>query len=148
MHSFVLQPIGIVRSSLKRRDEAPAQGFEGAPDAWLEILPDFRQGLEGIQAGRWLLVLTWLHLAERDTLIVHPRGDPRNPLRGVFSTCSPDRPNPIGLHLVQVRQVAVGGLLLVGPLEAVDGTPILDIKPHIEGFSDSAHAGSAQRQTT
>ena len=125
-----------MRSSLRRREDAPAQGPEGAPDAWLEILPAFLEGLEGIAAGRSLILLTWLHLAERDVLSVHPRGDPQNLLQGVFATRSPDRPNPIGLHLVQVRQVASGGRLLVGPLEALDGTPILDIKPCIKRFGD------------
>lgn len=128
MKRMLLRPIGRVRSSLTRREEAPSQSSEGAPDAWLEILPGFLEGLEGIEVGQRLVLLTWLHLAERDMLSVHPRGDLNNPLRGVFATRSPDRPNPIGLHCVLVRQVAPGGRLLVGPLEALDGTPILDIK--------------------
>ena len=104
------------------------QGDEGAPEAWLEFTPQFAPGLMGIQAGDDLLVLTWLHLAERDVLQVHPRGDPNRPLTGVFATRSPDRPNPVGLHRVTVLEAA-GQKLRVAPLEAIDGTPLVDIKP-------------------
>lgn len=104
------------------------QGDEGAPEAWLEISPQAAPGLMGIMAGDELIVLTWLHLAERDVLQVHPRGDPDRPLTGVFATRSPDRPNPLGLHRVTVLQVGEQRLR-VAPLEAIDGTPIVDIKP-------------------
>lgn len=125
----VLRPIGLVRSILLRRAEAPKQGHEGAPDATLEIEPAFRRGLDGIEAGQDILVLTWLHEAQRDTLAVHPRDDPAHPLTGVFATRSPDRPNPIGLHRVRVLAVNGDGTLRVQGLEAIDGTPVIDIKP-------------------
>jgi len=123
------RPIGIVRSALKRRDEAPRQGREGAPDAWLEIAPAFREGLEGISPGAEVLLLTWFHLASRETLKVYPRRNLNLPLCGVFATRSPDRPNPIGLHRVTVLEVDPLRGLRVAPLEALDGTPLLDIKP-------------------
>ena len=104
------------------------QGDEGAPEAWLELTPSAVPGLLGIKAGNELIVLTWLHRAERDVLQVHPRGDINRPLAGVFATRSPDRPNPVGLHRVSVLEV-VAGKLRVAPLEAIDGTPIVDIKP-------------------
>jgi tRNA-Thr(GGU) m(6)t(6)A37 methyltransferase TsaA len=120
--------IGRVESPLAERAEAPLQGHEGAPDAWLVFEPWAADGLDGIAEGDELLVLTWLDRANRDTLRVHPRGDPSNPEQGVFNTRSPDRPNPIGLHTVEV--VAIDGLRFrVRPLEALDGTPILDVKP-------------------
>ena len=106
----------------------PRQGSEGAPDAWLEVQPWAADALRGLAVGDELLVITWLHQARRDVLQVHPRGDPRNPLAGVFGTRSPDRPNPLGLHPVVLR--AIEGLrLLIGPIEAIDGTPVLDVKP-------------------
>ena len=126
--AFELRPIGIVRSVLTSRREAPKQGSEGAPDAWIDVNPSMIPGLMGIAPGDELIVITWLHQGERETLQVRPRRDPRNPLTGVFATRSPDRPNPIGLHPVVVRSVAAGRLQ-VGPLEAVDGTPVIDIKP-------------------
>jgi len=104
------------------------QGDEGAPEAWLELMPQAAPGLMGIQAGDELILLTWFHLAQRDVLQVHPRGDLNRPLTGVFATRSPDRPNPVGLHRVLVLEVAVQKLR-VSPLEAIDGTPIVDIKP-------------------
>jgi tRNA-Thr(GGU) m(6)t(6)A37 methyltransferase TsaA len=123
-----LNAIGRVESPLAERAEAPLQGHEGAPDAWLVFEPWAADGLDGIAEGDELLVLTWLDRANRDTLRVHPRGDPSNPEQGVFNTRSPDRPNPIGLHTVEV--VAIDGLRFrVRPLEALDGTPILDVKP-------------------
>jgi tRNA-Thr(GGU) m(6)t(6)A37 methyltransferase TsaA len=125
---YEVQPIGIVHSELRRREDAPMQGDEGAPEAWLELTPLALPGLTGIQPGDQLLVLTWLHLAQRDVLQVHPRGDLNRPLTGVFATRSPDRPNPIGLHRVSVLDVREQRLR-VSPLEAIDGTPILDIKP-------------------
>jgi len=104
------------------------QGEEGAPNAWLELTAQAAQGLMGINVGDDLLVLTWLHLAQRDVLQVHPRGDITRPLTGVFATRSPDRPNPVGLHHVSVLEI-MENKLRVAPLEAIDGTPIIDIKP-------------------
>ena len=101
---------------------------EGAPNARLELLPAFSAGLDRIQPGDDLIVITWLHLARRDVLKVHPRSDPNNPLTGVFLTRSPDRPNPLGLHRVKVLEKRADSLL-IGPIEAVDGTPVVDIKP-------------------
>jgi tRNA-Thr(GGU) m(6)t(6)A37 methyltransferase TsaA len=126
--TYTLNPIGVVRSPLTRREDAPMQGREGAPDAWLEVSAAVADALAGIAAGDEIIVLTWLHLAERDVLRVHPRGDQSVPQRGVFATRSPDRPNPLGLHRVTVREVA-GNRLKVGPIEAIDGTPVVDIKP-------------------
>jgi tRNA-Thr(GGU) m(6)t(6)A37 methyltransferase TsaA len=131
---FSIQPIGFVRSSLISLEEAPMQGDEGAPDAWLELTSQVAQGVVGIKVGDELILLTWLHLAERDVLQVHPRGDLNRPLTGVFATRSPDRPNPIGLHRVSVLEVEERGLH-VAPLEAIDGTPILDIKPVLAGVA-------------
>jgi len=128
--TYTIEPIGFVHSRLRQLEEAPMQGDEGAPDAWLELTPSAAPGLVGIKAGDELIVLTWLHLAERDVLQVHPRGDLNRPLTGVFATRSPDRPNPVGLHRVSVREVVdAERKLRVAPLEAIDGTPIVDIKP-------------------
>ena len=129
---YSIEPVGHVHSTLTNLDDAPMQGDEGAPDAWLELSPEVAQGLIGINPGDELLVLTWLHLAERDVLQVHPRGDLNRPLTGVFATRSPDRPNPIGLHRVSVLEIAERRLR-VAPLEAIDGTPIIDIKPVLSG---------------
>jgi tRNA-Thr(GGU) m(6)t(6)A37 methyltransferase TsaA len=129
---YTIEPIGVVHSELTRLEDAPMQGDEGAPEAWLELTPLVAQGLAGIQAGDELIVLTWLHLAERDVLQVHPRGDINRPLTGVFATRSPDRPNPIGLHRVSVLEVGKHKLR-VAPLEVIDGTPIVDIKPVLAG---------------
>jgi tRNA-Thr(GGU) m(6)t(6)A37 methyltransferase TsaA len=126
--AFTIEPIGVIRSSLKRLEDAPMQGDEGAPEAWLELTASAAPGLMGIRAGDELIVLTWLHLTQRDVLQVHPRGDINRPLTGVFATRSPDRPNPVGLHRVTVLGVD-GRKLRVAPLEAIDGTPIVDIKP-------------------
>ncbi len=126
---YVLRPVGHVRSPLLSREQCPKQGREGAPDAWLEIDPAFADALDGIEAGSEILVLTWLHQGRRDVLKVNPRGDLARPPRGVFSTRSPDRPNPIGLHRVEVMEVGGPTRLRVRPLEAMDGTPIVDIKP-------------------
>ena len=126
--SLQLTPIGVVESPLTDMDAAPKQGDEGAPEAWLVFQAAVIEGLEGIQAGDEVILLTWLDRARRDVLSVHPRGDVTNPLQGVFNTRSPDRPNPIGLHLVQI--VAIDGpRVAVRNLEALDGTPILDVKP-------------------
>jgi tRNA-Thr(GGU) m(6)t(6)A37 methyltransferase TsaA len=122
-----LHSIGVVRSPLRTRAEAPRQGGEGAPDARILLEPSYADALQGIRAGDELVVVTWLHEADRSVLQVHPRDDPSRPLTGVFATRSSDRPNPLGLHRVTVR--AVEGLeLVVGPLEAIDGTPVVDLK--------------------
>src|SRR5215213_7151186 len=133
---FTVEPIGVIRSTLTRLVDAPMQGDEGAPEAWLELTPQIAPGLAGIKAGDELILLTWLHLAQRDVLQVHPRGDLNRPLTGVFATRSPDRPNPIGLHRVSVLEVAEQ-MLRVAPLEAIDGTPIVDIKPVLAGNNPS-----------
>ncbi len=125
-----LRPIGVIRSDLKERSGAPKQGDEGAPDAWLEVYPWATDALHLVAAGDRLIVITWLHRARRDVYRVHPRSNPRNPLTGVFATRSPDRPNPLGLHPVVVRSIE-GHRLLVGPIEAIDGTPVVDIKPEL-----------------
>jgi tRNA-Thr(GGU) m(6)t(6)A37 methyltransferase TsaA len=123
-----LRPVGVIRSTLKSRHNAPKQGSEGAPDAWLEVRPWAANGLHRLEAGDEIIVITWFHRARRDVLQVHPRSDPRNPLTGVFATRSPDRPNPLGLHPVVVRAID-GRRLRIGPIEAIDGTPVVDIKP-------------------
>jgi tRNA-Thr(GGU) m(6)t(6)A37 methyltransferase TsaA len=130
MADFPVTPIGRVESPLTDPAEAPKQGFEGAPDAWIVFEPHVLDALDGIHAGDRVIVLTWLDRARRDTLRVHPRDDPSNPLRGVFSTRSADRPNPIGLHEVEVLSIE-GDRVRVRHLEAVDGTPVVDLKPVI-----------------
>jgi tRNA-Thr(GGU) m(6)t(6)A37 methyltransferase TsaA len=122
-----LRSIGTIRSALRDPADAPRQGSEGAPDAWLEVEPAFARALTGIAPGDDVLVITWLHRADRDVLETHPRNDPATPLTGVFATRSPDRPNPLGLHRVTVRDVA-GTRLRIGPIEAIDGTPVVDVK--------------------
>ena len=128
MMIYTIEPIGYVRSELINLEDAPMQGDEGAPEAWLELTHQASLGLAGVKVGDELILLTWLHLAERDVLQVHPRGDLNRPLTGVFLTRSPDRPNPIGIHRVSVLEV-INDKLRVEPLEAIDGTPIVDIKP-------------------
>ena len=134
--NYTIEPIGVVRSELTRLEEAPMQGDEGASEAWLELTPSAARGLIGIKAGDKLILLTWLHLAQRDVLQVHPRGDINRPLTGVFATRSPDRPNPVGLHRVSVLEV-MDQKLRVSPLEAINGTPIVDIKPVLTGSDPS-----------
>jgi tRNA-Thr(GGU) m(6)t(6)A37 methyltransferase TsaA len=124
---YLIHPIGHIRSTLRALDEAPRQGSEGAPDAWLEVNPTFARGLSRIARGDEVIVVTWLHRADRDVLEVHPRDDPEIPLTGVFATRSPDRPNPLGLHRVTVREIS-GTRLRIGPIEAIDGTPVVDVK--------------------
>ena len=127
-----LVAVGRVESPLRDRDAAPKQGDEGAPDAWLVFHDEVAGAARDLQPGDDLLVLTWLHEADRDVLRVHPRSDPSRAEQGVFSTRSPDRPNPIGLHRVEV--VAVEDTrVLVRHLEAIDGTPIVDVKPVLKG---------------
>ncbi|HEX2393667.1 MAG TPA: tRNA (N6-threonylcarbamoyladenosine(37)-N6)-methyltransferase TrmO [Solirubrobacterales bacterium] len=127
-HSIELRAIGHVVSPLRELAQAPKQGDEGAPEAWLEIEPELAAGLRDLRAGQQVLVFTWLDRARRDLVAVHPRGDAARPEQGVFSTRSPDRPNPIGLHRVRILAME-GTRLRVADLEAIDGTPVLDLKP-------------------
>lgn len=128
MTAYELRPVGHVESALSDRAAAPRQPDEGAPDAWLVIDEEYAAALAGVAPGDDVVVLTWLDRADRETLTVHPRGDTARPVAGVFATRSPDRPNPIGLHDVHVLEV-VGTRVHVRALEALDGTPILDLKP-------------------
>lgn len=125
--AFTLIPIGYVRSTLDDLAAAPRQGVEGAPDAWIELDPQYAEGLKGLSSGDEIIVLAWFHRADRTKLAIHPRGEHDRPLTGVFATRSPHRPNPIGLHRVTVREIA-DTRLRVGPIEAIDGTPVVDIK--------------------
>jgi len=127
MNSYSLEPVGFIRSTVKGRQDAPRQGPEGAPDAWLEIEPQSAVALLGMEVGHELIAITWLHQARRDILKGRPRNDPSRPLTGVFYTRSPARPNPLGLHPVTVRAIE-GTRLKVGPIEAFNGTPVVDIK--------------------
>jgi tRNA-Thr(GGU) m(6)t(6)A37 methyltransferase TsaA len=128
MSSFEIKAIGKVASSLKTLDAAPRQADEGAPEAWLVFEPAVVEGLRNLQPGDELILITWLDRARRDVLSVHPRGDKSRPPEGVFSTRSPHRPNPLGLHEVTVTAVE-GARVCVRSLEAIDGTPIVDVKP-------------------
>jgi|SRR5690349_8313928 tRNA-Thr(GGU) m(6)t(6)A37 methyltransferase TsaA len=129
---ITLHPVGVVRSPLTDRADAPKQGPEGSPDAWVEFDDNYRPALASIAAGDEIILLTWFHRADREVQQVHPRSDPANPLTGVFSTRSPDRPNPIGLHPVRVAEVD-GARLRVHDLEALDGTPVVDVKSREAG---------------
>jgi len=137
MQAISLTPIGHVRSALVNRQDAPKQGFEGSPLATIHILPIYRKAIEDVRAGDHLIVLTWLDRADRSVLSVHPRDDPKNPITGVFSTRSPDRPNPIGLHRVKVVSLRDSLILEVADLEALDFTPVLDLKPALTGVFDA-----------
>jgi tRNA-Thr(GGU) m(6)t(6)A37 methyltransferase TsaA len=138
MNSYTLEPVGFICSTIKGREEAPRQGPEGAPDAWLEIEPQFADALLGMEVGHELIVITWLHQADRSVLQNHPRSDKSRPLTGVFYTRSPARPNPLGLHPVTVREIdppsregsgATNAIRVkIGPIEVFDGTPVVDIK--------------------
>ncbi len=129
---FVLRPIGRVESPLQRPEDAPKQGTEGGPEAWVVLEGDVEAAASDLRAGDEIFLLTWLHRGRREVLVVHPRDDPLQPQRGVFSTRSQDRPNPIGLHRVEVVAVE-GKRILVRNLEAIDGTPVVDIKPVLAG---------------
>jgi tRNA-Thr(GGU) m(6)t(6)A37 methyltransferase TsaA len=133
---YLLNPIGFIRSPLRTREEAPKQGYEAAPDAWLELNDKVSPALEGISTGDEIILITWFHQSKREVLAVHPRGDRNKPLTGVFATRSPDRPNPLGLHRVRVLEIT-GNRLKVGPLEAIDGTPVVDIKPVLSQSGDA-----------
>ncbi|MFF5296058.1 tRNA (N6-threonylcarbamoyladenosine(37)-N6)-methyltransferase TrmO [Paractinoplanes globisporus] len=128
MTAFELRPIGRVESTLTDLGDAPRQPDEGAPDAWLVLDPELAPALDGLTRGDEVLLFTWLDRADRETLAVHPRGDTTRPLTGVFATRAPDRPNPIGLHAVEILAIE-GHRVHVAHLEALDGTPILDVKP-------------------
>jgi tRNA-Thr(GGU) m(6)t(6)A37 methyltransferase TsaA len=134
--SSSLRQIGIVRSSLREVRDAPNQAFEGAPEALLEIDAAFAPALHRVTPGQDLILLTWLHRADRSVLQTHPRGDPNNPLTGVFATRSSERPNPIGLHRVKVTAMESPTVLRVSALEAIDGTPILDLKAVMDESRD------------
>jgi tRNA-Thr(GGU) m(6)t(6)A37 methyltransferase TsaA len=126
-----LKQIGTVRSSLKNRRDCPMQEKEGAPEAWIEIDPLYGKGLYGLSQGDEIIILTWLHLGNRNTLQVHPRGNRKNPIKGVFATRSPSRPNPIGFHLTRIINLDQPLKIKVQSLEVVDNTPVVDIKPVI-----------------
>lgn len=135
MSDYLLRPVGVVRSPIRDRSAAPRQGDEGGAEAVVAFDPGMVEALGGIHVGDEIVLLTWLHEAARDVLQVHPRSDETRPLTGVFATRSPDRPNPIGLHRVTV--VGVDGLeLAVRPLEAIDGTPVIDVKPVLRGIEE------------
>ena len=135
MDKYVLEPIGTIRSELKNIEDAPLFYTEGAPNAHLELNPSYRDGTDGMKVGDEIIVIAWLHRAARDALKVHQRGDLSPPLTGVYLTRSPDRPNPLGLH--RARVLAIGeGCLLIGPIEAIDGTPVIDVKPVVEQSND------------
>jgi tRNA-Thr(GGU) m(6)t(6)A37 methyltransferase TsaA len=125
---YEVKPIGWVRSGLVDRSDAPKQADEGAPPARIELVPGLAAAVQGLQPGDEVMLLTWLHLADRGTLAVHPRGDLSRPETGVFATRSPDRPNPVGVHIVTITSVSEHELR-VAALEAIDGTPVIDIKP-------------------
>ena len=127
---YVVRPVGRVESSLTDRQAAPKQGDEGAPSARIAFSPEFREAVRDLRAGDEILVLTWLHQGARDVLSVHPRGDTSRPITGVFATRSPDRPNPIGLHPVRIEAVEEDAITVSG-LEAIQDTPVLDIKPRL-----------------
>lgn len=129
--AYTVRPVGYVESPITRPEDAPKQGSEGAPDAWLVFDPGVADACRDLRPGDEVLVLTWLHEARRDVQVVHPRDDPAVPLHGVFSTRSSDRPNPIGIHRVRIAEID-GLRVRVGPLEAIDGTPIIDVKPVIQ----------------
>jgi tRNA-Thr(GGU) m(6)t(6)A37 methyltransferase TsaA len=129
---FTLKPIAHVRSPLTDRARAPKQGGEGAPEAVLDFAPEFAEGLRDLRAGDEVLVLTWLDRGDRTVLAVHPRDDPSAPLRGVFSTRSADRPNPVGIHRARVVAIEGGTRVRVDAIEAVDGTPVIDLKPVLD----------------
>ena len=130
-----MQPIGWVESPLTERAEAPKQGDEGAPDAWLVFEPAVADGLRDLEVGTDVIVLTWLHLADREVLVVHPRGDLARPETGVFSTRSPDRPNPVGMHRVTIGEID-GTRVRVSNLEALDGTPVVDVTPVLDAGTE------------
>ena len=135
MARYELKPIGRVESPLTDAASAPKQGDEGAPDAWLVFEPDVLDALDGVRRGHEAIVLTWLDRARRDVLSVHPRGDMSRAPQGVFNTRSPHRPNPIGLHRVEILEID-GARVRVRNLEALDGTPVLDVKSTLGAIAE------------
>lgn len=135
MDKLPVTPVGYVRSEIREREQAPRQGRDASMQARIEILPRYRDAMEGVGEWSQLLVICWMHLAGRDTLAVHPRGDRNVPLAGVFATRSPARPNPLAVYTVDLLMVE-GTALHVRGIDAVDGTPVLDIKPHIHRLDD------------
>jgi tRNA-Thr(GGU) m(6)t(6)A37 methyltransferase TsaA len=131
MKTFSIEPIGVIRSEIKNREDAPLFYTEGASNAFLEMIPEYTDGLDRMRVGEEIIVITWFHRARRGVLKVHPRGDVSNPLTGVFSTRSPRSSDPLGLHRVKVLEIRPGRLH-IGPIEAIDGTPVVDIKPVVE----------------
>ena len=127
MDSLVIKQVGVIRSELKRIEDAPLFYNEGAPAADIEIFPDYEEALLRMEPGSEIIVLTWLHLGQRNVLLTHPRNDPANPITGVFSTRSPDRPNPIGIHHAKLLEIN-SRTLRIDAIEAIDGTPVIDIK--------------------
>jgi tRNA-Thr(GGU) m(6)t(6)A37 methyltransferase TsaA len=132
---ITIKPIGFIRSEIKNTEDAPLFYTEDAPSAVVEMLPEFLDGLHRIKTGDEIIVITWLHRAERDVLKVHPRGDKSNPLTGVFLTRSPDRPNPLGLHRVRVLSIN-SNRIIIDAIEAIDETPVVDIKRVVEEAND------------
>lgn len=126
---FKISPIGIVRSRLKEISQCPRQESEAAPGAWIEIEPQYAEAMDGLDVGDEIMVFTWMHLADRSILKVHPRGNRENPIQGVFATRSPHRPNPIGLHKTRITAVELPSRIKVASLEVIDNTPVVDIKP-------------------
>lgn len=135
MTSYEVHPVARIESSLRDRATAPRQADEGAPPARVVFAEKYHPAAADLRPGDRLVLLTWLHEADREALAVHPRSDPGRPREGVFSTRSPDRPNPIGLHTVTVTAVETGALTVTG-LEAIDGTPVLDVKPVLGEVAD------------
>ena len=135
METYLLEPIGWIRSELKNTKDAPRFYTEGAPNARLELVARLLDAMDGIKVGDDIVIITWLHLANRETLKVHPRGDLNRPKRGVFSTRSPHRPNPIGLHRARVLAIDQN-VVSIGPIEAIDGTPVVDIKCVVKPLAD------------
>jgi tRNA-Thr(GGU) m(6)t(6)A37 methyltransferase TsaA len=127
-HIFQLRQIGMVRSALKDIRVCPCQESEGAPEAWIEIEPQYAEAMDGLEVGAEIMVMTWMHLADRSILKVHPRGNRGNPIKGVFATRSPHRPNPIGLHKTRIIAAEPPSRIKVEYLEVIDNTPVVDIK--------------------
>ena len=135
MKDYSLEPIGFIRSKIKKRKDAPSFYTKGAPNAVLEVKSKYTEGLSQMKVGDEIIIITWLHRAYRDVLKVHPRGDTTRPLTGVFLTRSPDRPNPLGLHRAKILAINANNVS-IGPIEAIDGTPVVDIKPVVEHSND------------
>ena len=134
--TYAIKPIGFVQSELTDHESAPRQGNEGAPDAWVHLDAAFSEGVENIKTGQEVILITWFHKAHRDVLKLHPRSEEHRPLTGVFSTRSPNRPNPLGLHRVAVMEIE-SNRIRVKPLEAIHGTPVVDIKPVLRQTNDA-----------